>query len=460
MKKNHLIIAILILAVLLRILFLDFSYVFWDESIYLMHGKALINHPIGYNELDFRPPLLPVLIAPFALFLDYYVLLSKIFMLLINSSLVILVYLFGKQFSKSIGLLSAFLVSIWPYHLMSSNWVMTDGPTAVLLLLTLLLYFKGFKQNKNNLIYLGGFFLSLAILMKFPNLLLLILLLPLIIFNLKKIKIVLKSFLISLLTFSPYLIWNYFYFGNPIYGILRSFKIGNMIIEEIGVHPLELIVRIFYDFFGLVISILIFAGVLLFIKKEIISKKNKKIKKENIFWVYCFFVFLPYYIYLAHEGTTPIWWDTQRFLLSFLPFGLLFFSYFITQVINGFSKKSKLMILTFLFILILLGWGQQYARFTQPAINYEDGLRQVTKEMGLYLKEENIDTLSCLGNCPPIAYYSDKKLSVVYDTNNFESAFNQYRVVFSNNIGKLKSSYERVKTICEKQWCVYLLKKL
>ncbi len=185
-QKNCLLLTFLVLAVFLRLMFLDTSYVFWDESVYLMGGKILAGQPAGYNELDFRHPLLTVMITPFAFFPDYYLYLSKIFMILVNTFFVFLVYVFAKQFNKQIGLLSAFLVAVWPYHLMSSSWVMTDGLAAATLLLTILFYFKGFKQKQDQLIYWGGFFLGLAILAKLTNLLLFVMLLPLLIINLKK----------------------------------------------------------------------------------------------------------------------------------------------------------------------------------------------------------------------------------------------------------------------------------
>ena len=137
-QKNCLLLTFLVLAVFLRLMFLDSSYIFWDESVYLMGGKILAGQQAGYNELDFRHPLLTVLIAPFALFSNYYLYLCKIFMVLINTIFVAVVYVFAKQFNKRIGLLSALLVSIWPYHLMSSSWVMTDGLAAITLLLTIL----------------------------------------------------------------------------------------------------------------------------------------------------------------------------------------------------------------------------------------------------------------------------------------------------------------------------------
>lgn len=439
-------------------LYFDISYIFWDESIYMMGGKALAGQPVGYTELDFRPPLLPVLIAPFSLFSGYYAFLSKLFMIFLNTVLVIVVYILGKQFSKQIGLLSAFLAAVIPYHLISSSWVMTDGSTAILLLATMLCYFKGFKQNKNNLVYLGGFFLALAILMKLTNLLLLILIFPLVIFNLKKIKVILKSFFISFIAFSPYLIINQAYFGNPLHGALKAFQIGNIMLETVGRQSFDIILKVFYDFFGLTLSAFIFAGVILFAKEKIISEKKKEVRRENFFWIYCFFIFIPYYVYLVHEGATPIWWDPQRFLLSFLPFGLLFSTYFITRIANNFSNKTKIVILTLIVILIVIGWSQQYVRFAQPAINYEDGLRQVTKQAGLYLKNEDIDSLLCLGNCPPIAYYSDKKLSIVYDIKDFELTTGKHGIIFSNNIDKLRVSYESAKTFCEDKWCVYVLK--
>lgn len=456
-KKNLPLILILTLAVVLRFVFLDTSYVFWDESVYLMGGEVLVGQPAGYNELDFRHPLLTVMISPFA-FSDHYLYLSKIFMIIVNTFFVFLVYVFAKQFNKQIGLLSAFLVSIWPYHLMSSSWVMTDGLAAITLMLTILFYFQGFKQKKDGLVYWGGFFLGLAVLAKLTNMLLFVMLLPLLIINLKKIKTILKSLLITILTISPYLIISYLKFGNPLHGILKAFQIGNSIMSSLGPQPLSVVFKIFYDFFGIPISAFLFAGFLLFIKKEILLQKDKVVRKNNLFWAYCFAIFLPYYFYTVHEGATPIWWDTQRFLLSFLPFGIILSAYFITETIKKFSKTYKLIILALLTIMVLLSWTQQYSRFAQPAINHEEGLRQVTKEMGLYLKYQDMDSLLCLGNCPPIAYYSDKKLSIVYDVKDFKLEKDQYGVIFSDKINKSSQTYGQVKSFCNQEWCVYLLK--
>jgi len=456
-KNNSILLAILALTILLRLMFIDTSYIFWDESIYLMGGKVLAGLPAGYDELDFRHPLLTVLIMPFA-FSDHYLYLSKIFMILINTFFVFLVYVFAKQFNKQIGLLSAFLVSIWPYHLMSSSWVMTDGLAAITLLLTLLFYFHGFKQKKNELIYWGGFFFGLAILAKLTNMLLFIMLLPLLMINLKKFKVILKSLLIALLTILPYLVVSYLKFGNPLHGVLKAFTIGNAVMSSLGLQPVSMVMKVFYDFFGMPIAVLLFAGFLLFIKEEVLLQKDKAVRKNNSFWAYCFIIFLPYYLYVVNEGATPIWWDTQRFLLSFLPFGVMFSSYFITEVIKKFSKTYKTIILLLVIIMVLLSWTQQYYRFAQPAINHEEGLRQVTKEMGLYLKDQDMTGLLCLGNCPPIAYYSDKKLSITYDIKYFELEKEGYGIISSDKIGELGKSYEQVNSFCEQKWCVYLLK--
>lgn len=459
-KKNCLIIIILVMAVFLRSLHIDDSYIFWDESIYLMGGKAIAGQQAGYTELDFRPPLLPIMIAPFALFKEHYLILSKIFMLLLNSALILVIYFFGKQFSKKIGLLSAFFASILPYHLMSSSWVMTDSLAAMLLILTLLFYLKGFKENKNKMVYLGGFFLALAILMKLPNLLLLILILPLAILNKEKLKVILKSLAIALLTLSPYLILNYVYFNNPLHGILKAFSIGNVMLSITGAQPATMILKVFLDFFGTPISILMFAGVFIFIKKEILAKRSAKQKQENILLAYSFFIFIPYYIYTVHEGGTPVWWDTQRFLLSFLPFGLIFSAYPIGKLLENIPKKVRWVILALLISLTVFGWSQQYMRFSQPAIDMEDGLRQVTKDMGVYLEDGSTNSLLCLGNCPPIAYYSDKRLSIVYEAKNFELKHGEYGLVFSDNIGEINQSYEKIKTFCREKWCAYLLKNV
>ncbi|MBM3199901.1 glycosyltransferase family 39 protein, partial [Candidatus Woesearchaeota archaeon] len=421
---------------------------------------AMLGQQVGYHELDFRHPLLPVMIAPFALFGEYYVLLAKMFMLLVNSAFVLIAYFFGKRFSRNIGLLSAFLTAVWPYHIMSSSWVMTDGLAAILLTLTIMFYFEGFLQEKKSMLYLGGFFLGLAILGKITNLMLPIILAPLILLNLRHFLAVLKSFCIAFLVLLPYLIAEYLYYGNPLHGMIKAFGIGNAIMSSLGPQPFKLIILVFYDFFGIVLSSFMIAGVILFAKDEVLLKKAKGTKKLGFFWLYCFAVFVPYYVYVIHEGATPIWWDTQRFLLSFLPFGLLFATYFIDTVLGMLHARIRKVLLFFLIILLLTSWSAQYMRFAQPAISLEDGLRYATKELGLYLKEDPADRFLCLGNCPPLAFYSGKKTRIVYTLEDFKLSSDETGVVFLKSGADLALDYPVKRSFCRGEWCGYLLENV
>ena len=175
MKKY--LIALLVLALGLRLWYLDLSYIFWDESIYLMQAGDLAGR-IGMTEYNIRPPLLSVIIAPFAFF-ENDVLLSKLFMILLSLVFIYLVYRLGLYFSPFVAFFSALFASVLPFHIMASSWVMTDVHAATLFLATILLYYEGLENKKKNCVYAAGIMLSLAVLMKFTNLFLLIVLSPL-----------------------------------------------------------------------------------------------------------------------------------------------------------------------------------------------------------------------------------------------------------------------------------------
>lgn len=457
LSKHYLILAIITLSLTLRLLFLDNSYIFWDESVYLMNAKTIAGQYAGYQELGIRPPLLTLMITPLTLFKENFETISKIALATLNSLLVLTTYLIGSNWNKKIGIISAFFVSILPYHVMSSSWVMTDGPAAILMITSIYMYFKGYKQGKPSQIYAGGILLGLAILMKFTSLILIIILLPLFILNHREIKTTIKSLLFAFIVTLPYLAINHISHGNALYGMEKAFNIGNTLITQNKNAPISEYFTAFYDLFGWLIIILMLIGIIMFIRKEIVKEESPNKKKENMFWIYCFLLFIPYYVYIFYEGHTELWWDIERFMLWFVPIGITFGAYAIVRVHEKLGKTTRTVFVIALIILAAISFANQYERFSKPSITHEEGLREVTKEMGLSLKNREFDNLMCLGNCPPIAYYSDKKIKVVYDIRDYKLEREQKGIIFDEKLKLLGNSYEELNSFCKEKHCVYLV---
>ena len=90
-------------AALARLLLTDTSYFFWDESIYLMHGRLFAGQAAAYSETFLRPPLLPLAISPLAhLSSGQYELASRLLVAFLNSLVVLPMFfltkaLFGRK---------------------------------------------------------------------------------------------------------------------------------------------------------------------------------------------------------------------------------------------------------------------------------------------------------------------------------------------------------------------------
>ena len=54
---------ILTYAFVVRLFPMRLCDVYWDEAVYLLNAKALNNEFAGYQELSYRPPLLPFLFS-------------------------------------------------------------------------------------------------------------------------------------------------------------------------------------------------------------------------------------------------------------------------------------------------------------------------------------------------------------------------------------------------------------
>ncbi|MBL7206173.1 MAG: glycosyltransferase family 39 protein [Candidatus Aenigmarchaeota archaeon] len=449
-KEIKFLIIIFLLSVSLRLVFIDTSYFIWDEAVYLLHGKMFAGVNVGYEELSSRPPLISLIISPLW-HLGNFELAVRILIAIINSLIVVPVYYLGKILSKKTGMISAILIAILPASVTHSRYILTDHMGALLALTTILFFFLGTKERKSKLLYIGSIFLTLSILMKFTNILLFLLLIPFLIMLLaeKRIKEILISGAVFLATLSPYLLFNYLSFGEPLHTFLKAWRI---VAKPVPVN-FDFFAYIFNDTFGLIFLVVSLIGFIAFARK-ILSKPTIRNKFLTGTLIFIFIVALAYFIGVVNIEVAKqptIEWEAERFMLLSITFFTIFIGYGLLSLSKLVGKKYTLPFIAIIFILGLFLLSPQIMRTYDSQIEFENGLRNITKEMGLFLKSSDIQEFACWGNCPPIAYYSEKKMNVFYSQNDLTASETEYKVIFK----EIENS-NVIESFCKEEWCVYL----
>lgn len=439
MKKIHL---IFLLALFLRLIFLDSSYFFWDETIYLAHGKLFSGINVGYSENFLRPPLVPLIISILAKFV-YYELFSKILIILINSLIVYPIYFLAKLIDKKIVLISSVLSAILPISIINSRFVMTDHLSMLLGVSTITLFFYAVKDKKDTLFCVGSFFLGLSVLTKFTSLLFIILLAPFGIYLIKKPKIIVSSIIVFLLTLTPFLIYSFQQFKNPFYVFYRAFHV----VQSSSPIDFSFFFIQFIDMFGIILSFSFIYGTYKLIKNKHINFFQKTIIFQTIVvTVYSFLI-----IFRGVAKPPGMEWEVQRIILILIPYVIILSCYGI-HCISKSTKIKNTMPIVILSGLLLM--SSNYSKVYTKSIDFEDGLRYVTKDMGIFLRNSDINNFSCVGNCPPVAYYSQIKMNHFYSFESLVNSDPDYVVLF-----KQTKEYTLMTKICHRNWCSYLYKK-
>ena len=145
-KRNKWLIAIFLIALLIRIFFVfSMPIKLWDETVYLNLGYDLSKNPFdysfsngwsdfipsggddlyGYPKAGFRAPLLPYLISIFYLFrLEFLI---NFIIPFVGALSAFLIYILGKElFNTKVGLISSALYAFIPLHVFYSGRVLTE----------------------------------------------------------------------------------------------------------------------------------------------------------------------------------------------------------------------------------------------------------------------------------------------------------------------------------------------
>jgi len=175
---NLMLVGILIFAFAIRLYYFfltkDQTH-WWDSLAYGSIAKDSIYHlwtqtSFLTRELIIRPPLLPYLWS-FLIRINLSDAFSIFVLQIVPSFIsVIFIYLIGKQlFNKKIALISSFFMAILWINLFYSVRMLTGIPSLTLILISIYFFLKFNKKMEIKNFALSIFFLSLAVLMRYPS---------------------------------------------------------------------------------------------------------------------------------------------------------------------------------------------------------------------------------------------------------------------------------------------------
>ncbi len=147
------------------------GYHYWDETVYLQHGEILAgDHPDNYNEFDFRPPLLSLMLAGIFLITDSVTAVHLLLSLLATAG-ILLTFLLGRRlFTPATGLIAAAAYTLSIEHITFSHDILVDAVLPVLWLGTALLLLRALETRDRWTAAATGVVAGLAVLMKFTSL--------------------------------------------------------------------------------------------------------------------------------------------------------------------------------------------------------------------------------------------------------------------------------------------------
>lgn len=432
-KDNYdkIFIAVLIVAFLIR-LWVFFrtmdQTLWWDEADYLSAGKkwglGLNIYDIWYYRRGFLFPLIGALF--FRTGLGEIGL--RFLMVLFSTGIVAVSYfLISKMFNKKLALLSSVALSLTWITLFFTGRLLTDIPAAFFLLLSLLLFWKGYVLKEGNkFLYLFGFVFALAVLTRMQSLMLIPPFLIYIfikekfkLFKNKKLWITLGIFLLALL---PHFIFYSLHYGNPLADITHYYlKIGGESSSAATTSFSDMLnyfkeipyilsgknSTIFTPIFILFIIGLIYFFGDLFIGIDKIKKDPLLQNKLFILlWIISLFFLMGY---IAARANAP--YVEQRYMTAALPFLLLIAlsPFSLAEKIIQKNPKINPKLLQWIIIIIIAILMVSNIALANSLIEGKKTSYYGVKQVGELLKENsNPEDIIMSTSLPQITYYSER----------------------------------------------------
>jgi len=409
-NSRTILIAILLLAFILRIIFLGAPQtVWWDEAEYLATAKHwVLDTP--YDIGDQRQPLLPMLLAVF-----YFIGISslpvlKFFIVAIPSTLAVLAtYLLGKEmYNKKIGLISSFIMAVFWIPIFWTTRISTDMMGLTLGFFGLYFFYKYTKQNKLSLILLAALFFGLGLLTRIGNILpIAIAALYIIItqhINILKDKNIYYALGLGLIVIIPYLTWNYFHYGRFL--AFWSGYFGQEVATFKFSRPIAWnLLSFFQTYSKWVYLIFLIIGAITLINLilgfDLIYKKQNKELKSDLYTIIMILVPMIFFIFIERDAE-PRWAIIMSAAVFFLiAKGLV--------LVQDFIKKYNKQLATIFLVLVLLVGAYPHIATAKELIDARKGTFVGLGDSGEWLKQNsNPGDVIFSSAVPQHSYYSER----------------------------------------------------
>lgn len=251
-------IAIAALAFVLRVVPIQVSH-WWDEAVYLQHSEVIFSGRANYDEFNFRPPMLSILIAISYLF-QHSAVAAGVLTALLGAIGSLFFYLLGREvYGETAGIVAALFSAIAPFFITASHWIRPDVPAVTFVAIAFYLLVIATRRQSDALYVLSGFFYALAGLTSFEALSF-ALIYPLYVLVMhvewKRLIPIAAGALVLLL---PYFVWAQGRFGTSIAPLIGAYR---AVSDPVG--DLSFYVRHFLEVYpGLVLAGLLVYGVML-----------------------------------------------------------------------------------------------------------------------------------------------------------------------------------------------------
>lgn len=202
-----------------------------DEITYSWWAYSILSHSWAWPPefMAAHPPLIPYTLALITYFFEGGLEVFRVVPILFGSLTVCVIYFLGKLlYNRWVGLLSATLLSFSYFHILFSRMIYFEAPVIFFIFTAMYFFWKSYKEDSVKYACVTGFFLGLAIDTKYVGLLLYPAFALFIVWTKKKgwfslgwKSLVEKKFLlivlVSLIVFSPVLIYLHINDNNPFY---------------------------------------------------------------------------------------------------------------------------------------------------------------------------------------------------------------------------------------------------
>jgi len=313
-KTNWILIGIIAFALIIRLYYFVLTKgqaLWWDESEYLAMAKSWIHQIPALNE-NLNPQrtiLFPGLIALFYL-IGFSDIMVKFLVVLIPSVLVVyIMYLIGKEmYNKKIGLISAFLMSIFWLLIFNTNRFHTDALGMLFSFLAILFFWKRYVTDKKRKYMLWvALFLALGILIR-PLVGINVFILGVFLILMRRTRIIKDKYLwvstiLGFIVLIPLLIYNYSKF-NLIFAFISSYSTG---LDPSGAWK----IFTFFQWFSEWIFFIIFIIGIIYILFNLIVGYDYIFKKKNLtadfFNVWLILAYLSYFLFILRAYPEDRW---------------------------------------------------------------------------------------------------------------------------------------------------------